>query len=75
MSAPPSPPVYPPWVVVKESSKALKVGPSKESGQLMLKRLELPDDFKGCDFKDKMRERVAGCLISSRTSSDWLVVM
>lgn len=63
MCAPPSPPVYPPWVAVKESSKALKVGPSKESGQLMLRRLELPDDFQRCDFKDKMRERVMGCLI------------
>ena len=39
----------------------------------MLKRLQLPDGFHGRGFKDKVRERVAGCFISSEYSPDWLV--
>ena len=48
---------------MKESTVFI-VGPSKENGQLMLKRSELPGGFQGRVFKGKMRERVAGCLIS-----------
>ena len=47
--------------------KAFSVGPSKENRQLRLKRPKLPDGFQGRVFKDKVRERVAGCLISSWT--------
>ena len=38
--------------------------PSKESRQLVLKRLELPDVFQGKVFKDRAMERVAECVIS-----------
>ena len=41
--------------------------PSVENGQLRLKRLELSPGFWGRVFKSKLRERVAGCLISSWT--------
>ena len=38
--------------------------PSKENGQLMLKRPELPDGFQGRGFKGSMREGAAECVIS-----------
>ena len=41
--------------------------PSKENGQVLLKRPELPDGFWGRAFKGKVREGVAGYLISSWT--------
>ena len=47
--------------------KTPNLGPSKENGQLMLKRPELPDGFWGRAFKGKVREGVAGYLISSWT--------
>jgi len=37
---------------------------SKGNGQLMFKRLELPDEFHGRGFKGSVREETAGCLIS-----------
>lgn len=39
--------------------------PSRENGWLMLKRPKLPKGFQGRDFKGKLKERVAECLISS----------
>ena len=48
--------------------------PSKESRQLLLKRPELPSDVQGKVFKDKVRERVLGCVISSWTFF-WLVMV
>jgi len=39
----------------------------------MLKRPKLPKGFQGRDFKGKMKERVAGCLISSWIFFWWLV--
>ena len=39
--------------------------PSKENGQLMLKRSELPDGFQGRVFKDRVRERVVGVCSAS----------
>ena len=44
--------------------KAPNIGPTKEKGQLLNKRPELPDGFQGRVFKGKVRERVAGYLIS-----------
>ena len=41
--------------------------PSREYGQLMLKRPELPDGFQGKVFKDSVKERGVGCVISSWT--------
>ena len=41
--------------------------PSKESWQLVLKRPKHPDGFQGKVFKTRVREWVAGCVISSRT--------
>ena len=38
-----------------------------KNGQLMLKRPELPDGFQGRVFKDRVRESVVGCAISSWT--------
>ena len=38
--------------------------PSKEHGQLVLKSLEHPDNFQEKDFKNRMKERVLGYLIS-----------
>ena len=43
--------------------KVLKVRPSKENWQLMLKRPELLDGFQGGVFKGKVKEKVAGYLI------------
>ena len=40
---------------------------SKESRQLVLKRPELPEGFQGKVFKDRVREGVMGCMISSWT--------
>ena len=40
----------------------------------MLKSLEHPDHFQEKDFKNRMRERVWGCLISLWAFSDWLIV-
>ena len=40
---------------------------SKGNGQLMFKRLELPDEFHGRGFKGSVREETAGCLISQCT--------
>ena len=48
--------------------KVPSVGPSKENGQLMLRRPKLPNGFQGRVFKDSVRERVMGCMISSCTS-------
>ena len=41
--------------------------PNKESQQLVLKRPKLLNGFQGKAFKDRVRERVAGCVISSWT--------
>lgn len=50
------------------------VAPSRENGQLMLKRPELPDGF-GRIFKDNMRGRkVTACVIHWCTLSNWLMV-
>ena len=38
--------------------------PSKESRQLILKRPEFPQGFQGRVFKDSVRERVIGYMIS-----------
>ena len=38
--------------------------PSKENGQLMLRRPELPNPFQGRGFKSSVREGAAGCMIS-----------
>lgn len=46
--------------------------PSEESGQLILKRLELPSDCQEKIFKVMLEVRVAGCVISS-WSFFWLV--
>ena len=46
--------------------------PSEESGQLILKRLELPRDFQERIFKVMLEVRVAGCVISA-WSFFWLV--
>ena len=40
--------------------------PSEESGQLMLNGPKLPNVFQGKVFKDRMRERVSGYMISSQ---------
>ena len=40
------------------------MGPSKENGQLMLKRPTLPDGSWGKAFKGKVREIFTECLIS-----------
>ena len=37
---------------------------SKEKGELMFKRLELPDEFHGRGFKGSVREETAGCVTS-----------
>ena len=50
-----------------KGSAVFIAGPSKEFGQLMLKRPEISDGFQGKVSKDRVRERVAGCMISSRT--------
>ena len=39
--------------------------PSKESRQLVLRRPDLPKGFQGQVFKDRVREGVVGCVISS----------
>ena len=39
--------------------------PSKEKGQLMLKRPKFLDDFLGRGFQCSVREGAAGCVISS----------
>ena len=44
--------------------KETNMGPSKENGQLMLKRPTLPDGSWGKAFKGKVREMSTGCLIS-----------
>ena len=46
--------------------------PSKEYRWLMLKRPELPGGFQGKVFEDRVRERIAGCIISLWTFF-WLV--
>ena len=46
--------------------------PSKEYWRLVLKRPELPDGFQGKVFRDRVRERVAGCATSLWTFF-WLV--
>ena len=51
---------------MKESA-AFTAGPSKESRQLVLRRPELADGFQGNVFKDRVRERVVGYVISSWT--------
>ena len=51
---------------MKESTVFI-AGPSKENGQLILKRPEPPDGFQERLFKDSVRERVTGCMISSCT--------
>ena len=56
-------------------SKELRVGPNEENGQLMHKKPELPNDFWGRVCRGQVRERVLGCLISSWTFFDWLVMM
>ena len=38
--------------------------PSKEKGQLGLKRPKLPDAFLGRDFEGNVKEGVASCMIS-----------
>ena len=50
-------------VVVKESM-AFIARPSKEITQLMRKRPEFPNGFHRRAFKDRVRERVTGCMIS-----------
>ena len=50
--------------MVKDSA-AFIARPSKVYGRLMLKRTELPTGFWGKVFKDRVRERVVRCLISS----------
>ena len=47
-------------------------GASKEKGQLMLKRLELPDGFQSGVLKTTLGMRVTGCAINSWTFF-WLV--
>ena len=54
--------------------KMLNMGPSKENGQLTLKRPELLEGFQGRVFKGKVRESIKGCVISLWVSSDLLVV-
>ena len=44
--------------------KTSKMGPSKENGQLVLKRPGLPDGFQERDFKNCMTERVVGHMIN-----------
>lgn len=44
--------------------KASKMGPSKENGQLVLKRLGLYDGFQETGFKNCMTERVVGHMIN-----------
>ena len=46
--------------------------PSKEYGQLMLKSPRLPDGFQRSVFKGKVKESIAGCVISSFTIL-WLI--
>ena len=58
---------------MKESAEFI-AGPSKEYGWLILRRLELPNGFQGRVFKDKVREKVIGCLISLWTYFYWLMV-
>ena len=41
--------------------------PSKENGQLVLKRPKLPNGFQGRGFKYSVREGAAGCVISLYT--------
>ena len=47
--------------------ESLLQGAKQEWGWLMLKRWELPDGFQGKVFKDRVRERVAGCVIGLYT--------
>ena len=49
---------------MKESTASI-VGPSKENGQLMLKRPKFSDGFQGRVLKDSVKETVTGCVISS----------
>ena len=65
-------PVYWHQVTVKESAAIYCRVPSQESRQLVLRRPELSNGFQGKVFKDRMRGRVAGCMISSWTFF-WLV--
>ena len=48
------------------------VGPSKENGQLILKRPKFPKGFQGRVFKDRVKKRASGYVISSWTFF-WLV--
>ena len=56
--------------VVVRGSSVFTAGPSMESGQLGLKRPEVPDGSQGRGFKYKVREMVPGCVISLCTLSD-----
>ena len=56
----------------KESTAFIAGCPSKENGQLMLKKPEILDGFQDSVFKDSVRERFSGCVISSHTIL-WLV--
>ena len=47
---------------------------SQGNRQLAVNRPKLPGDFYERIFKDKVREKVIGCLISLWTSFCWLMV-
>lgn len=73
------------WVYLPTSNKANLLTPgcgegkysiyhkalSKENGQLIFKRLELPTGFQGKGFKGSVRNGGAGCVICTQFS-DWL---
>ena len=48
--------------------RAWLAGPSRENGQLMFKKPELPDGLQKRVFKGKVREMIARCVISLWTS-------
>lgn len=60
-------PVYGHQVVVKGSAAFISRALSKENGQLLLKRPEVPDGFQGRVLKAAFGVRVAGGMSSSWT--------
>lgn len=54
--------------------KATNMEPSKENGQLGLRRPELPSGSQGSVFKGKVKRRVLGPGSAHTQFSDWLIV-
>ena len=66
-------PIY--WHQVDaRGSAVLLTAPSRENGQLMLKRPRLHGGLQRGAVKGRVRKRVASCVISCGLPSDWLMV-